>query len=164
MTRRLVYGFILLAAAALAVGFWRVELVPAMLAVALAGFGWVFFHARGAAWISSLMFFVFALAAVAAIYLDVNPWLSFASLSASLVAWDLTHFSRRLALIGDAVDAKRVENAHFGRVALVVGLGALGYYVTQTARVNLTFASAGVLAFLVVWGVSALISSLRKRE
>lgn len=164
MTRRLVYGFIFLASAALTVGFWRIELVPAVLAVALAGFVWVFFQARGAAWVSSLMFFVFAFASAAAIYVDVHPWLSFTSLSASLVAWDLTHFSRRLSLVGDVADAKRVERVHFGRVALVVGLGALGYFVTQETHINLTFASAAILAFLAVWGISALISSLRKRE
>jgi len=164
MTRRLVYVFISLASSALTVGFWLKEFIPAAIVAALIGVAWIVLHARNVGWVSSWMFFLFTFASAAAIYSDVNRWLAFASLCASLLAWDLTHFSRRLALIRDAGDAKRVESAHFARLALIVGLGALGYFVAGQARVSLTFASAGILAFLAVWGVSALISSLRKRE
>jgi hypothetical protein len=164
MTRRLIFGFILLAASALTVGFWRTDLIPVAIAVALVGLAWTILHARNVTWISSWMFFVFTLASAAAIYAEVNRWLAFVAIVASLLAWDLTHFSRRLSLVRDAGDAKRVESAHYARLALIVGLGALGTFVAGQARVNLTFASAGVLAFLAVWGVSALISSLRKRE
>jgi hypothetical protein len=164
MTRRLIYGFIFLAAAALTVGLWARELVPFAIAAALMGLAWMILHARNETWISSWIFFAFALASAAATYAGVARWLAFAAIVASLLAWDLTHFSRRLSLIGDAGDAQRVERAHFARLALIVGLGALGYFVAGQARVNLTFASAGILTFLAVWGISALISSLRKRE
>ena len=164
MTRRLIYASILLAASALTVGLWLREFVPFAIAAALVGLAWMFLHARNVAWISSWMFFVFALASAAAIYAGVARWLAFAAIVASLLAWDLTQFSRRLSIVRDAGDAKRMESAHFARLALIVGLGALGYFVAGQARVNLTFASAGIRAFLAVWGVSALISSLRKRE
>lgn len=164
MTRRLIYASIPLAASALTVGLWLKEFVPAAIAVALVGLAWTILQARNVTWISSWMFFVFALASAAAIYAEVNRWLAFVAIVASLLAWDLTHFFRRLSLVRETGDAKRMESAHFARLALIVGLGALGYFIVGQVQVNLTFASAGILAFLAVWGVSALISSLRKRE
>ena len=162
MSRRLVYAFIFICASALASGFVLREFAPIGVMVAVIGLAWLVLFSRRVVWISSVMFLLFALASAAALYVDVPAWLAFVSLCACLLAWDLDHASHGLPAVPS--DVKRMEREHLLRLGVVVALGAGGFLVTGWVRVNLTFASAGILAFIGVWGISALIYSLRGRE
>lgn len=164
MTRRLVYVFILIASSALAVGLWTQDLKSLAGVVLFIGIMWMIAQMRNIAWISSVMLFLFALASVAATYAGVAAWLTFTCLAASLIAWDLSHFANSLLIIGVSSDSRTMERAHLLRLGLVIGIAAVGFLVAGRIRVDLTFASAGILALIVVWGVSTLIYSLRRRE
>ena len=164
MTRFFIFGSILAGASALAAGLAINDYIPHAIGVALLGLAWIAAYARGVSWVSNLAFALFVFISIVGIWAKISPWLAFICIASSLTAWDLIAFIQRLALTADKADSQKMERAHFARLGLVIGLGALGYVAVNQMRVNLTFGGAAILALLVIWGVSALIYSLRSRE
>lgn len=164
MTRPLTYASIFICAGALAIGLVLQEHIATAVSVGILGIAWMFAYARGMNRIHGLAFALFTFLAVMTIWGDVPAPLAFVSVTFSLAAWDLAMFDGRLQMAADSSDKRRMERAHLRRLALVLGLAALGYVTATHIRFNLTFGAAALLALLCIWGISALVYRLRSYE
>jgi hypothetical protein len=137
--------------------------VPAI-SVTLLGLTWIIAFWRDLPRIAAPAFGIFILISVVGIWGGVSAWLSLAGVVFSLAAWDLTMFIQRLNMTNALDDRRKMEQNHFIHLALVVGLGVLGFVASTLLRVNLTFGGAAILALLGIWGISALVYRLRRHE
>ena len=166
MTRPLTYASIVISTAIISYGMGTKGLgyLPASIGVILLGIVWLAALIRGFPLISAFGFPIFVLLSIVGIWLDLSPWLMLTSTIASLVTWDLIHFNERLQMLRDLDDLRKIERSHLLRLALVIGIGALGYDAAMQIHINLTFGGAALLALLGIWGVSAMVYRLRSRE
>jgi len=164
MTRNLVYVSIIACAASLCYGFAAKDLVPVSVTVAMFGIAWIFLFMRSLHRFSSLAFGIFIIISLASLWADVSPVFAFTGVIFSLLAWDLTRLFQRLRTTNSPQDARKAERAHFVRLALVIGLSLVGYFVVPRIHVTLTFGAAALLALLGIWGISALVYRLRSHE
>jgi hypothetical protein len=134
------------------------------IAIVLLGAVWLAFHLRGLTRFTGFAFFLFGILPVFALWIGASIWISLAGMILSLLAWDLTAFEERLKQTTDRGDIRRMELAHFTRLALVTGLGAAGVAFSTLIQIDLTLGSALIFALLGIWGVSALVYRLRSRE
>ncbi|MEK6753822.1 MAG: hypothetical protein AABZ00_16310 [Chloroflexota bacterium] len=164
MTRNFIYASISACAGALTYGLAANEYVSVSITVALLGIAWIVLFMRGLHRFSGLAFAVFVIISLVSLWADVSPVLALAGVSFSLLAWDLTRFHQRLQMTNSQQDARKMERAHFTRLALVIGLSLLGYFAVTRIHVTLTFGAAALLALLGIWGISALVYRLRSLE
>jgi len=129
----------------------------------LLGAAWIFLHLRGMTRFIWLIFFTFALLAVFVIWLGVSHWTAMAGMIFALLAWDLSAFEAKLQGI-PIEDIRQMETAHFTRLALVIGLGVIGVFISTLIKVSLTLGSALIAALFGIWGISSLVYHLRSRE
>ncbi|MBI3152352.1 MAG: hypothetical protein HYZ21_09480 [Chloroflexi bacterium] len=164
MTRNLVYVSIIASAGALVYGLIVNDFISSAITVALLGVAWIVLFARGLYRFSGFAFAIFIIISLASLWADVSPTLALAGVIFSLLAWDLTRFLQRLRMTDSPQDARRMERAHFARLALVIGMSIFGYIAITRIHVTLTFGSAALLALLGIWGISALVYRLRSHE
>jgi len=164
MTRVFVYASIVASASALAGGLALNGYISPAISIALLGVAWIVAYARRLSWMSAIVFALFTFFAILSLWSKTSPWLAFACMVFSLSAWDLAKFVQRLDLTADKTDSQKMERAHFLRLGLVIGLGAMGFAAATQLRISLTFGGAAILSLLGIWGVSALIYNLRSRE
>ena len=164
MTRPLAYASILVCTGALAAGVAAQGFLPAAAAVGMLGLAWVLATTRGLILVQLASFALTIILATVSLWADVSSWLAFTTVTFSLAAWDLALFERRLQMVNAPADCRQMERAHVRRLALVLGLAALGFVIATRVHLDLTFGAAALLALLSVWGISALVVRLRGTE
>jgi hypothetical protein len=155
---------ILACAGILAYGLAAQEQSAAAVSVGLLGLAWLLTLARGLNRVHGYAFVLFVLLATVTMWVNIPAWLVFTSVTFSLAAWDLAVFDQRLQMTADSSDQRNMERAHLRRLALVLGLAALGYAITTRVHLDLTFGAATLLILLIIWGISALVYRLRSYE
>ncbi len=83
---------------------------------------------------------------------------------ATLAAWDLEDFERRLQYAAPVAQAAALERRHLLRLSTVLVLGLLGAIFALLVHVNLTLGIAALLALLTIWGLSRLIAWMRRES
>jgi hypothetical protein len=164
MTRSLTYASIVACTLALAYGFAANGYTPPAIIIGFLGGSWIMATLRGFLRVHGFAFALFISLSVVGIWADISPWLALAGVIFSLIAWDLVTFSGRLGITDSKDDARKMERAHLARLGLVVVISLLGYIATTRLHIDLTFGAAALLALLGVWGISALVYSLRSHE
>lgn len=137
-------------AALLAFGYGLQGYWPAAGVLATMGAAWVL--ARGRRWdaFRSLLFACFVAAAGIGVVLSVQAFLLAAGVTTALAAWDIDHFSRRVAGAYLPGDLRAIERAHLRRLLLVCGLGLALSAVALLLQVHLRFSVAFLLAALIL--------------
>lgn len=138
--------------------------VPHSIVVAALGAGWLFLYMRGITRFSGLIFFIFGMISVLALWLGGSRWLVLTGMVFSLLAWDLTAFEQRLKDISNRDDLRKMQGVHFTRLAIVIGLALVGVVISRLIKIDLTLGSALIFVLLGIWGISALVYRLRSRE
>ena len=164
MTRIFTYVSIVACTAALVYGFAIEEYITPATIIGLLGIAWMAATMRGFLRVHGLAFALFISLSVVGIWAGVSAWLSLAGVIFSLIAWDLVTFNQRLEMTDSKDDSLKMERAHFARLGLVLGVSLLGYVATTRLQIDLTFGAAALLALLGIWGISALVYSLRSHE
>ena len=164
MTRIFTYASITACTFALAYGFTAEEYTTPAVIIGLLGISWIVATLRGFLRVHGFAFALFISLSVVGIWAGISVWLSLAGVIFSLIAWDLATFGQRLGMTDSRDDSRKMERAHFSRLALVVGISLLGYVVATRLQIDLTFGAAALLALVGIWGISALVYSLRSHE
>lgn len=160
---RVFTAHMLVAVAALAIGFAMRGPIFCSFLVVLFGFVWFVSQQRGVSGLEGLLFFAFLVAAAAGIFFSVPRWLMLAAVVATLGAWDLNHFLQRLGA-SDNVDFEAgLGREHLRRLLIVEGVGFLGGLLALNLRVAVGFWWA-VLFALLVTGVLAWITRRIRKE
>lgn len=130
--------------------------------IALIGVLWIFIGTRwGPFGYVGLMAVVLAAGAGEILHLAPIPLLL--ALTFALAAWDLDHFSRRLALAAKQDDIAGLERNHLSRLGLVLLVGvALSLAAIVARGLSLSFEISGGLALLAAWGLTYLVIRLRR--
>lgn len=132
--------------------------------VGLLGATWLILYLRRKTRFTNLIFFLFGLLSVVVVWAGASLWAALMGMIFALLAWDLTAFEVRLIATSDPKDVRRMELAHFTRLALVIGLGLAGAIVSDLIEVEMTLGWALIFALLGIWGISTLVYRLRSRE
>lgn len=164
MTRYLVLLSITGCASVITYAFVSRGLAIQGISIALLGAAWLVFHLRGLARITGFAFLLFAMLSVFSLWIGASIWISLTGMVLALAAWDLTAFEERLKQTSERGDIRRMELAHFMRLAVVTGLGAAAVAFSTLIQIDLTLGSALIFALLGIWGISALVYRLRSRE
>lgn len=168
---RLIPTAVIAAAGALALGFAvRGGWIFLPLVIAL-GLGWGYSASRGGGvWVEVMNPLAFiAIVGCAAIGLLINapPMLMAVAVVAALVAWDLTHFQRRLRghvrLAHMRVErVAEIERRHL-RWLLIAGVGGLtAAALAFTLRAELSFGAMFAIGLLAAVTLSGLIAALKR--
>ncbi len=163
MTRPILYVSILVCTGVLTFSLAASGRIPYAVVIALLGAAWLVLHVRGKIRFAWIAFVLFSLISLLLTWFGTSHWFVLTGLLMSLLAWDLTIFEAKLHNI-PVEDVRKMETAHFTRLALVIGLGLAGILAAGFIQVNLTFGVAIILVLLGIWGVSTLVYRLRGRE
>lgn len=131
--------------------------------IILMGIVWLLAHWRRLYWFSSVALFLAIFAAAFGIWREFPAtWMLFGALGA-LLGWDLSDFSRRLRYAAPTDDIVDMERRHLARVGMVAVLGGgLALLSLQLQVKRLAFEVAVGLILLAVWGITRLVTRLRK--
>ena len=153
-----------LATAGLGIGFGLAGLwVEAGVSVGL-GLLWLGLLWRGRREVTGLM--VVGLVGLAAYgtWRGVTVGWMLGTVAATLVAWDLADFSRRLAEGGQLEDTTALQRAHWLRLLGVVGLGLVVSGAALSFEVQLNLGWIILLGGAAVFGLSRVVGRLRDGE
>jgi hypothetical protein len=165
VTGRLWLLALIVAATALAVGYVLGGAWPgALTASAVAGLWWLARRRRWGDWTADLgLVSLFGAAAFGAQMGMAGGWMLVSALAA-LGAWDLDRFARRLEGAGRVMDRRAMEERHLRRLALALGVGAVGGGAALALRVRLSLGVAILLGLLAVIGLSVAVRLLRRES
>ncbi len=115
-------------------------------------------------WAASIGLLLAVVAAGFGIWLDLSiGWIT-AGVLGALVNWDLANFISRLHVSGSKDDAERraLEHGHLARLAIVTLTGLALASAAMLIQLRFSFEWALFLALTSAWGISQLVSWLRK--
>ncbi len=161
MTQALLYTSIALGGGFFALAFWAASPLAALAVVFIAA-GWVLLLLRGYARVSYFGLLAAMLAAGAGALVELNVGLLLGGALAALAAWDLAHFSRRLARAAPGDPKDRVEILHLANLGLVLVVGGGLALAASVVEINLGIAPAFALALFAGVGAVAFIHWLRR--
>ncbi len=153
----------LVAVAALAIGYAVQGLLGAALVIVFFGAVWAAMQQRGASGLEGLLLYGFALAAAISLWLGVPGWAALLSLVATLGAWDLDHFLQRLRSVERVAFESGLGREHLRRLVLVEALGYVTGLLALTTRVSISFWWVVLLGILLVISISRIIAFVRKQ-
>ena len=164
MTRPILFGSVIGCALLLAWGWFPAGYaIPGAVVLAI---GLLWLIAEIARWqpAAYLGLFLAALGAGAGEQMHLPAISLLLGLACALAAWDLSAFSRRMAMASPQDDRQALELRHLGRLAAALGTGiALGLLALGIHTVRFKFELAAVLALLGIWGLSLLLTRMRQR-
>lgn len=161
MTRIAALSSIVFCASLLTYGLVMQGYIKAGITVALFGMVWLVMSLRRVTRFIWLAFILFGSISAGVIWAGVPLAFAMGGMVCALLAWDLSAFDEHLVATLNREDVRRMEAAHFARLALVLGPGLAGVVLSRLIRVELTLGSALVFALLGIWGLSALVYRLR---
>lgn len=155
---------VILAAAALALGLGLEGLWMWGLLVLASGGLWLLGYRLGHEWGASVGLLGFTAAAAAGTWLDLRPGWMLGGLALALCAWDLHRFALRMAAADRIEDESALVRRHLVRLLPIAGLGFLLPALASGIQVRLTFLMAALLGGLAVWGLSRMVSLMRRES
>jgi hypothetical protein len=147
---------------ALMAGYSQSSLSPVAIGCFIMGLLWLLSQWRRWAWVASLGFLGFVCAAGVGVGIGLNPILMALGVLGSLLAWDLSDFSRRLGGAAPEDNLRMLENKHLVRLA---SLGAIGFVLMLAALVmqlRISFGWVFLLAIAAVAGMLQLVNRLHR--
>lgn len=160
----LYYSAMVVATAALALGYGVAELLWGVPAVLLITGIWFLGDRRGKSWVGSLGLSALAMLAAVGSLLNVASIWTIVALSAGLVAWDIGRFNRLLGSVKWVNEAGSLEKRYRNRLALIAVLGVVVAISATIIRVSFSFGIALLLGLISVIGFSRAISYLRQES
>lgn len=153
---------LLLAVAALSIGFaLGGSAFAAMLIVFFGGF-WYFASERGIYGPETFILFGYILAAASGFWTGKQPEVMLLSVVAALGAWDLDHFLKRLRMVKRVELATGLGRDHLRRLILVEMIGGVVGLAALYTRLQLGFWLAAGLALVAVIVLSRIVALLRE--
>lgn len=163
LTRKLLIPALLLAVLSLAVGYLLVRSLPTALVLVGIGAVWAAAIWRNWSWYPSLGFGLFLAAAVAGLTAGLAPAAMLVGVAASLAAWDLSYFDRRLRAVKTWTPAlERIQQRHLARLGVVLAAGCGLAAVEFLIRIRLSLWVAVILGLVAVWSLVQLVQALYK--
>lgn len=162
MTVAVMYASLLVCVGTLVWGY--LEAGWTLPAWALAGIGllWLIALLRRWHWSAGIGLLVSVAAAGAGLWLGLAPGWMVAGTLAALVNWDLADFTRRLRLSAEVEDIRPLERGHLARLAILTLAGLALASAAMLLRMRFSFEWVVFLALAGAWGVTQLVSWLRK--
>lgn len=134
---------------------------PAMMLVGF-GFLWLLAQFRHWTWFSSIGLLVLTGTAAAGLWLELASGWMIVGVLGGLFTWDLSDFARRLRYIPPREDQHDLERFHLARLMVLAALGLLLASGAMIVQLRFTFEWAIFLVLIAVWGISQLVSWLRR--
>ena len=156
MSKRLLYLAVIVASAALIIGYILREIWVGAALVSVVGLIWIIGLLYHWGWISSTFFLVYAVLNSFVLLIQSPSYLEVISITATLVAWDLSYFIGRLEKARTPELARVLEINHLRRLLIITGVGLLLMGAAILLRIQLSFAialllgGAGLLALIQV--------------
>ncbi len=164
MTGRALLVSIGLAMGTLSLGFALAGLwawIPLIVAVAAV---WWLGLRRGWDWTALGGLVCYTGVAAAGLLLDLQVGWMLLAMVATLTAWDLDHFFRRLNPVDGVGSDRSLERRHLLRLLTVDGVGLLLGAIALRIEVKLTFATILLLGLLAAVGLGQTIRFLRRES
>lgn len=161
---RLLFGSIGAAVAGLVLGYLGSDASVLAPLPALAGLLWLAGRWRGWRWIASPAMVTLTLLAALGMTRGASPILLFVGSVASLVAWDLDQFTRRLQRAACAFDAAALAAEHLRRLAAVSALGLLLGLIALVVHLRLDIGWALAIGLVAAVSLSRAIRFLRRES
>ncbi len=161
--QRVFVAHLLVAVAALAVGYARAGQLLVSLVIVLLGTAWVFTQQRLGNGLTGILLFLFILAGAVGFLFMLPGWLLLIAVVAALGAWDLDHFLKRLNAVERVDFASGVGREHLRRLGMVEGLGILDGLLGLTFRFVISFWWEALIVLLGVICIWAVVRFVRKQ-
>ncbi len=128
------------------------------------GLLWLLGQWRGWGQVTAAAIIVFIGLTAFGMRLNISPgWMLF-SLTATLIAWDLAHFSHRLQQVDQVKELARLQRGHLQRLLLVAGLGLLLGTVALNLQFELNLGWGVFLGALIIVGLSQVVGRVRRES
>jgi hypothetical protein len=147
---------------ALIAGYYPSNLPAVAIGCFVTGLLWLLSQWRHWTWVASLGLFVFVCAAGMGVWLGLSPILMASSVLASLLAWDLADFSRRLRGAAPEDNLGKHETRHLVRLASLGGIGLALLLAALFMRMRISFGWIFLLTIAAVAGMMQLANHLRR--
>ena len=164
LTEKLLWSTIGLTAGALAVGYGLQGYTTAMLFFIALGMLWLYGERRMSGWAASVMLVCCVGATAFGILLGVQAGYILLGLVASLSAWDLDRFYRRIKSFEQVANEAEMERRHLLMLLSVDLLGLLLAGAALVIRTKIAFGIAFLLGLAAAWGLGQLIGFLRRES
>jgi hypothetical protein len=159
---RFFWGHMLVAVAALSIGFAAVGWGFYSLGLVGLGVLWLAMQQRKSWGSEGMMLFAFVTSAAIGNYIHLPGWLLLLGVVTSLGAWDLYHFLMRLDSAEHVEYASGLGREHLRRLGLVELGGMVAGLAALTFHLGVDFWWEMCFSILVVIGISVIIARIRK--
>ena len=140
-------------------GFWGWVIVIVAL-----GLLWLVGQWRGWGPVTTLAIIAFIGITMIGMWSGTSPgWMLF-SLVATLVSWDLTHFTHRLQQAERIEEQARLQRVHLQHLLVVAGLGLLLGGISLNLQFELNLGWGIFLGALVIIGLSQVVGRVRRES
>jgi hypothetical protein len=143
-------------------GYSRLHLPLVAIACLLIGLFWIISQWRRCEWFASFGLFVFGCTAAIGILIGLSPILMAFSVLGSLLAWDLSEFSRRIRGAAPEDYLEQIETRHLLRLALLGGTGLFLILMALFLRIQISFGWMFLLVVVFVLGIKQLTDRIRR--
>jgi hypothetical protein len=159
-SKRLLYLAVIAASAALVFAYALREIWLGAALVGTVGLIWIIGLLLHWGWISSTLFLVFAVLNSILLLIQAPSYLEVISITAVLVAWDLSYFIGRLEKTRTPELARGLEINHLRRLLVIAGAGLLLMSAAILLDIQLSFAIALLLGGVGLLALIQVVSRL----
>lgn len=156
------YASLLVCAGTLAWGYAQAGWAVPAWALAGTGLLWTVALVKRWHWSAGVGLLIAVAAAGAGLWLALPPGWMIAGALAGLVNWDLADFTYRMRLSAEGDESRALERGHLARLAILVLVGLVLASGAMLLRLQFSFEWAIFLVLAAAWGVTQLVSWLRK--
>jgi hypothetical protein len=158
----MIFIIIIIAMLLLTLGFVLSSLWSGGIVIAALGLVWLVGQQRRAGWLNDLGFALFVVVAAAGVWWGAPAGWLLAGTVATLAAWDLAHFDRRLAQVEQITGEGRLRRDHLRRLLAAAGLGLGFSALALSLQFELSMGWVILLGLLVVVGSSRIVQVARR--
>jgi hypothetical protein len=155
---------IMVAAGALANGYYSGGHRTGALWILILGAVWLLVEIRRLRWFASFGFLACVLLAGYGLWIDLSAGWMLAGAVSALIAWDLSDFLLRVQDAAPEDEVPGLARRHLIRLAILSAIGLVLSLFSMLYRMEFSFEWAAFLALLSALGVTYLVSTIRKGE
>ena len=146
----------------LIVAYYQSDLLLVAIGCFLLGLLWLVSQWQAWAWVASLGLFTFICTAGIGVWIGLSPILMAFSVLGSLLAWDLSDFSRRLRVAAPEDDLRKLASKHLVRLVSLGAIGLASILAALIMHLQFSFGWAFLLTIAAVVGMMQLVNRLRR--